>query len=226
MNKIYEVEDLSFSYSNTDVLDRIKFNIYERDFVGIIGANGSGKSTLLKILVSELKNFAGNVKIFGEDIRQFKSFRKIGYVPQVDRDKSVAFPISVKEMVMLNLYGDFNIFNHPKKKHKQMVKDILEMFNLKEFTDKNYNDLSGGQKQRVMIAKAMVHNPDVLIFDEPTVGIDKSSKEEFFHILEHINRDHGITIIMVTHEMDVADQYFTRKLILSDKKLEEKNVSI
>ena len=127
---------------------------------------------------------------------------------------------------MLNLYGDFNIFNHPKKKHKQMVKDILEMFNLKEFTDKNYNDLSGGQKQRVMIAKAMVHNPDVLIFDEPTVGIDKSSKEEFFHILEHINRDHGITIIMVTHEMDVADQYFTRKLILSDKKLEEKNVSI
>lgn len=226
MNKIYEVEDLSFSYSNTDVLDRIKFNIYERDFVGIIGANGSGKSTLLKILVSELKNFAGNVKIFGEDIRQFKSFRKIGYVPQVDRDKSVAFPISVKEMVMLNLYGDFNIFNHPKKKHKQMVKDILEMFNLKEFTDKNYNDLSGGQKQRVMIAKAMVHNPDVLIFDEPTVGIDKSSKEEFFHILEHINRHHGITIIMVTHEMDVADQYFTRKLILSDKKLEEKNVSI
>lgn len=226
MNKIYEVEDLSFSYSNTDVLDRIKFNIYEKDFVGIIGANGSGKSTLLKILVSELKNFAGNVKIFGEDIRQFKSFRKIGYVPQVDRDKSVAFPISVKEMVMLNLYGDFNIFNHPKKKHKHMVKDILEMFNLKEFTDKNYNDLSGGQKQRVMIAKAMVHNPDVLIFDEPTVGIDKSSKEEFFHILEHINRDHGITIIMVTHEMDVADQYFTRKLILSDKKLEEKNVSI
>ena len=226
MNKIYEVEDLSFSYSNTDVLDRIKFNIYEKDFVGIIGANGSGKSTLLKILVSELKNFAGNVKIFGEDIRQFKSFRKIGYVPQVDRDKSVAFPISVKEMVMLNLYGDFNIFNHPKKKHKQMVKDILEMFNLKEFTDKNYNDSSGGQKQRVMIAKAMVHNPDVLIFDEPTVGIDKSSKEEFFHILEHINRDHGITIIMVTHEMDVADQYFTRKLILSDKKLEEKNVSI
>ena len=226
MNKIYEVEDISFSYSNTDVLDRIKFNIYEKDFVGIIGANGSGKSTLLKILVSELKNFAGNVKIFGEDIRQFKSFRKIGYVPQVDRDKSVAFPISVKEMVMLNLYGDFNIFNHPKKKHKQMVKDILEMFNLKEFTDKNYNDLSGGQKQRVMIAKAMVHNPDVLIFDEPTVGIDKSSKEEFFHILEHINRDHGITIIMVTHEMDVADQYFTRKLILSDKKLEEKNVSI
>lgn len=226
MNKIYEVENLSFSYSNTDVLDEIKFNIYEKDFVGIVGANGSGKSTLLKILVSELKNFTGNVKIFGEDIRSFKSWKKIGYVPQVDRDKSVAFPISVREMIMLNLYSDFNVFNHPKKMHKQMVKDVLDMFNLSSFANKNYNELSGGQKQRVMIAKAMVHNPDVLIFDEPTVGIDKSSKEEFFHILEHINKDHGITIIMVTHEMELADQYFTRKLVLKDKKLEEKNVSI
>lgn len=224
MNKVFEVKNLSFSYPNTEVLENVNFNIYEKDFVGIIGSNGSGKSTLLKILVSELKNFDGQIKIFGEDFKSFKRWKEIGYVPQVDRDKSLAFPISVKEMVLLNLYGEFNFFNHPKKKHLQMVNDVLEMFNLKEFADKNFNELSGGQKQRVLIAKAMVHNPQLLIFDEPTVGIDKASKEEFFHILHHINHDHGITIIMVTHELDVADDFFTRKLFLVDKKLEENHV--
>lgn len=224
MNKVFEVKNLSFSYPNTEVLENVNFNIYEKDFVGIIGSNGSGKSTLLKILVSELKNFDGQIKIFGEDFKSFKRWKEIGYVPQVDRDKSLAFPISVKEMVLLNLYSEFNFFNHPKKKHLQMVNDVLEMFNLKEFADKNFNELSGGQKQRVLIAKAMVHNPQLLIFDEPTVGIDKASKEEFFHILHHINHDHGITIIMVTHELDVADDFFTRKLFLVDKKLEENHV--
>ena len=105
-----------------------------------------------------------------------------------------------------------------------MVNDVMDMFGIKKLANKNYNELSGGQKQRVMIAKAMVHNPKVLIFDEPTVGIDQRSKEEFFHILDHINKDHGITIIMVTHEMDVAHSFFTRKLLLKDKKVVEIDV--
>lgn len=224
MNKIYEIKDMSFSYSNTHVLDNINFNIYENDFVGIMGNNGSGKSTLLKILVSELKKFDGSVKVFGSDINNFKQSQLIGYVPQIDRGKTLAFPISVKEMIMLNLYHDFNILKHPKKKHYVMVNDVMDMFGIKKLANKNYNELSGGQKQRVMIAKAMVHNPKVLIFDEPTVGIDQRSKEEFFHILDHINKDHGITIIMVTHEMDVAHSFFTRKLLLKDKKVVEIDV--
>lgn len=221
MESIYEIKNLGFDYSNTQVLKNLNLNIYEGDFIGIIGSNGSGKSTLLKIMVSELENYDGSIKIFGEDIKYFKDWEKIGYVPQIDRSKSIAFPISVEEMVKLNLYRDFNFFNLPKKKHRQDVMDILTMFNIKDLASKNYNELSGGQKQKVMIAKAMINNPQVLIFDEPTVGIDEESKVEFFEILNHINKDHGITIIMVTHEMDVADAYFSRKVILKDRKINE-----
>lgn len=221
MNKIYQIEDLNFSYANTKVLEDLNLNIYEGDFIGIIGSNGSGKSTLLKLLVSELANYKGQIKVFDEDIRTFKNWEKIGYVPQIDRSKSIAFPISVEEMIVLNLYAEFNIFNQPKRQHKQAVKDTLNMFNISDLADKNFNELSGGQKQKVMIAKAMINNPQVLIFDEPTVGIDEKSKNEFFHILDHINKDHGITIIMVTHEMDVADSFFTRKVILKDRKVYE-----
>jgi len=221
MNKIYQIEDLNFSYSNTKVLEDLNLNIYEKDFIGIIGSNGSGKSTLLKLLVSELENYGGTIRVFNEDISTFKKWNKIGYVPQIDRSKSIAFPISVEEMIILNLYEDFNIFNQPKQKHKQAVRDTLNMFDISEFANKNFNELSGGQKQKVMIAKAMINNPQVLIFDEPTVGIDEKSKNEFFHILDHINKDHGITIIMVTHEMDVADSFFNRKVILKDRKVYE-----
>lgn len=168
-------------------------------------------------MVSELKNFTGKIEIFGQDILRFKDWKKIGYVPQVDIGKSIAFPISVNEMVSLNLYSEFNFFRHPKKHHKQTIKDILKIFEIEELADRNFNDLSGGQKQKVMIAKAMIHNPSLLIFDEPTVGVDEKSKKEFFTILDHINKVHGITIIMVTHEIDIAEDYFSRKVVLKDK---------
>lgn len=219
MNDILSINNLSFSYGTTEILSDVNLTIKNGEFVGILGNNGSGKSTLLKIIISELKGFTGSVKLFGEDISSFKDWGKIGYVPQIDMSKSIAFPINVKEMISLNLYREFGFFKHPNKKQWQAVNDILAMFRIEDLKNKNFNDLSGGQKQKVMIAKAMVHGPSFLIFDEPTVGIDETSKREFFKILEHINKEHGITIIMVTHEMDIADDYFSRKIILKDKKV-------
>lgn len=219
MGSIYRIENLSFSYGKSEILKDLNLNIKEGEFVGIVGNNGSGKSTLLKLMVAQLKDYEGDIKIFGKDIANFDNWDRIGYVPQVDNSKMIAFPISVKEMVVLNLYKSFNIFNHPTRANKKTVMDTLKIFNIEELANKNYNDLSGGQKQKVMIAKAMVHNPDLLIFDEPTVGVDRESKEEFFKMLDHINKFHKVTIIMVTHEMDVAGKYFTRKLILKDKKI-------
>lgn len=217
MKEILNINNLSFSYGSTEILNNINLTIKNGEFVGILGNNGSGKSTLLKIIISELKNFTGSVKFFGEDISSFKDWGKVGYVPQIDMSKSIAFPINVKEMISLNLYREFGFFKHPNKKSIQSVNDILSMFKIENLKNRNFNDLSGGQKQKVMIAKAMVHSPSILIFDEPTVGIDETSKKEFFQILKHLNKEHGITIIMVTHELDVADEFFTRKIVLKDK---------
>ena len=221
MEKIYQIKNLGFAYANTQVLSDLNLTIKAGDFIAITGSNGSGKSTLLKLMIKELKHQKGSISIFNQDIESFTDWNKIGYVPQIDQAKSIAFPISVKEMVLLNLYEEFNLLNQPKKHHYKLTDDVLQMFSLKKFSDKNFNELSGGQKQRVMIAKAMVHNPQVLIFDEPTVGIDQKSKEEFFKILNHINRDHGITIILVTHEMEAANEHLSRTVKLRDKQIYE-----
>lgn len=220
MNLI-EVKDLNFSYENTKVLEDINFTIEKNDFIALIGNNGSGKSTLLKLLIGELKNFNGNINIFGTDIRKFNDWRKVGYVPQVDKNDIINFPISVSEMILLNLYSEFNIFNLPKKRHHRVVKDMINIFNLKEFSHKNFNELSGGQKQRVMIAKAMVHNPEILIFDEPTVGVDKDSRKNFYELLNHLHKNHGITILIVTHDSEFTNNFDYRKFILKDRKLTE-----
>ena len=222
---IIEVKNLNFSYDSGEVLENINFKINRNDFITLIGNNGSGKSTLIKILIGELKNYQGIVKLFDKEVREINDWKKVGYVPQIDRDNSTNFPISVKEMILLNLYYDFNKFNLPKKKHFKMVDDIISTFNLQDFKHKNFNELSGGQKQRVMIARAMIHNPELLIFDEPTVGIDKESKKDFYELIKHLNQHHNITIILVTHETDFTNGIKTKRFIIKDRVLKE-DVSI
>lgn len=219
--KIIEVKDLSFSYTKAQILHNLNFTVEKNDFIIIKGNNGSGKSTLLKLIIGQLKNYEGKIKLFNEDLQEFNSWEKIGYVPQIDTHNTTNFPISVKEMIMLNLYYDFNMFNLPKKKHKEMVNDAITTFNLKELADKNYNELSGGEKQRVMIAKAMVHFPEILIFDEPTVGVDKNNKKKFYELIEHLHSHHNITIILVTHEIEEEKLKKVRRLELKDGDVNE-----
>lgn len=218
---VIEIQDLSFSYEDDLILDNINLKIEKNDFISLAGSNGSGKSTFLKLIIGELKHFEGSIKLFGQDIENFDQWERFGYVPQISRDNSTNFPISVKEMILLNLYHDFNFFNLPNKKHKRQVMDTINTFNLDHIADRNFNKLSGGQKQRVMIAKAMVHNPEILIFDEPTVGVDKESKEDFYSLIAHLHDMHNITIILVTHEMVKSDKIKDRKFHLSEKELKE-----
>lgn len=219
--KIVEIKDLTFGYDKTEVLKDINLEIMNNDFVSLSGNNGSGKSTLLRLIIGEFKNYSRQIKIFGRDIKKFDEWHRIGYVPQIDRDNLTNFPISVREMVLLNLYYDFNLLNLPKKKHYKMVDDILKSFNILDLANENFNELSGGQKQRVMIAKAMVHKPELLIFDEPTVGIDKNSKKLFYYTLEELYKENKITIILVTHESDLDFNFPYRKIALEEKEIKE-----
>ena len=217
--EIIKFKDLSFSYENDLVLSNINLTINKNDFVILMGNNGSGKSTLLKLLIGELTNFKGEIELFGQNIKEFSYWKRIGYVPQISRDNSTNFPISVKEMILLNLYQEFNFFNLPKARHKRQVIDIIKSFKLEDLADRDFNTLSGGQKQRVMIAKAMVHNPELLIFDEPTVGVDRESKEDFYDLINHLHIHHDLTIILVTHESDNLDKFNYKKYMLKEKEL-------
>lgn len=221
MNKAFELKDVYFDYGYSPVLRDVNLTIYEGDYLGIIGGNGTGKSTLLKLLVGELKPVSGEIEVLGEPISEFNDWTQIGYVPQVTQGGGIHFPIRCDELVLLNLYDDFGPLKLPRKKHYKAVSDALSIVGMEDFRDKNFNTLSGGQKQKILIAKALVNNPKVLIFDEPTVGIDEKAKENFFHILEHLNEDHGITIIMVTHELEVAREHLKRMCKIERHRVEE-----
>ncbi|MCI5997071.1 MAG: metal ABC transporter ATP-binding protein [Peptoniphilaceae bacterium] len=220
MDSVISIRNLSFSYvGSNNVLENLSFDIQRGDFIAIIGANGSGKSTLLKLILRELNASSGEILIANTNIKNFKQWDKIGYVPQINSSNIPNFPITALEIVTLNLYNKMGFFKFSKKKHTELAKRALSQVNMVDFCNTPINKMSGGQQQRVMIAKALINNPKILIFDEPTTGIDKESKEQLFKILSHLNKVHGITVLLVTHELEIMKDKLTKIVEIRDKKV-------
>lgn len=220
MESIISIKNVSFSYSGgVNVLENLSFDIYKKDFIAIIGANGSGKSTLLKLILKELNPSDGEIFISNTNIKNFKEWDTIGYVPQINAGNIPGFPITALEIVTLNLYNKMGFFKFSRKSHIELAKRALSQVNMLDFANTPMNKMSGGQQQRIMIAKSLINNPKILIFDEPTTGIDKESKDQLFKILTHLNRIHGITILFVTHELEIMKDNLTKVVEMRDKKV-------
>lgn len=220
MESIISIKNVSFSYSGgVNVLENLSFDIYKKDFIAIIGANGSGKSTLLKLILKELNPSDGEIFISSTNIKNFKEWDTIGYVPQINAGNIPGFPITALEIVTLNLYNKMGFFKFSRKSHIELAKRALSQVNMLDFVNTPINKMSGGQQQRIMIAKSLINNPKILIFDEPTTGIDKESKDQLFKILTHLNRIHGITILLVTHELEIMKDNLTKVVEIRDKKV-------
>lgn len=220
MESIISIKNVSFSYSGgVNVLENLSFDIYKKDFIAIIGANGSGKSTLLKLILKELNPSDGEIFISSTNIKNFKEWDTIGYVPQINAGNIPSFPITALEIVTLNLYNKMGFFKFSRKSHIELAKRALSQVNMLDFANTPMNKMSGGQQQRIMIAKSLINNPKILIFDEPTTGIDKESKDQLFKILTHLNRIHGITILLVTHELEIMKDNLTKVVEIRDKKV-------
>lgn len=199
--KAVSINNLNFSYSQIPVLKNCNLNVDIGEFTVILGGNGSGKSTLIKLMLGELKNNSGEIKILGKNIEDYVSFKDIGYVPQINIVNKIAFPITCLELVSLNLYEEFGLIKIPKKNHYQKAKDILKKMGMENYINTPVNELSGGLAQRAMISKAMINDPKILILDEPTAGVDKYSKDHFFETIDFLSKKFNVTIIMVTHEL-------------------------
>ncbi len=215
-----EVKNLTFGYTGEKIIDDVSFAIEEGEFAVIQGDNGSGKSTLLKLILGNLERESGTVEIMGKDIKNYKSFKDIGYVPQVNATNKISFPVTCCELVSLNLYEDFGIIKIPRKRHKIKAAEAIKKMGMEKYTDRPFNELSGGQQQRIMIARALVNDPKILVLDEPTVGVDQKSKEQFFKRIVALNRDENITIVMVTHEFELVKNYVERVYRISDGAVE------
>lgn len=207
MEKAIEVKELSFSYGQTAVFSNLDFSVVKGSFTALIGANGSGKSTLMKLLLDEIKAKEGSIKLFGEDIRVFDGWKRIGYVSQEGLSRKVDFPASVLEVVVSSLYSEAGLFRLPGKKEKEAALKALEAVGLREYSRRLISELSGGQRQRVLIARALVAKPMLLILDEPSTGMDADSLSSFYELLYNLNKDEGLTILMVSHDLDRISSY-------------------
>ena len=216
---VIEIKNLNFGYNEKLILKDINLEVEKGDFLAISGQNGSGKTTLIKILTGELKKQDGKINILGKAIENIDDFSDIGYVPQLSESRDITFPLTCFEYVILNLYREFNVFKRPSKEVVKKTNDIFKRLDIENLKDRPFNKLSGGQQQRVMIARSMLASPKILILDEPTVGIDQKSKEEFLDLLSHLNKKHDITILIISHEMDLIDKFVNKTRVLKEGRL-------
>ncbi|HHV26272.1 metal ABC transporter ATP-binding protein [Anaerosalibacter bizertensis] len=217
--KIVEFENISFSYGKNEVLDNINFYIEKGDFIGIIGPNGSAKSTLMKVMIGILKPDKGRVRLFNEDIKDFKDFTKVGYISQNVRDINPRFPATVEEIVESNLYSQLGFLKISNKNIKEKTYEVLRIVGMEEYKDTLIGKLSGGQKQRVFIARSLINNPEILFMDEPLVGIDIGSQKKLYSLMDKLNKDYNITLAMVSHDIGTIKNRANKIFILGNKKL-------
>lgn len=214
--KVVEVKNLSFGYVDNLILKNISFSVEKGDFLGIIGPNGSGKSTLLKLMLKILTPLSGEISLLGEDINSFKDWGSIGYVSQKANSFNTSFPATVEEVVGANLFAKIGLFRIPNKTHHDMILKALELVGLEDCSKKLIGNLSGGQQQRVFIARALLNNPKILFLDEPTVGIDSKSESALYCLLAKLQKELGITIIMVTHDIQDIALHANKLMYLSE----------
>ena len=204
MNKIIEFDKVYFGYTSEYILKNINFSANEGDFVSIIGSNGAGKSTILKLILGELNQNKGDIKIFGDNIKNFNRWHYIGYLEQNAYYKMLNFPATVYETVMSNMFCDIGLFKFPNKNCRAKVIESLKLLGMEKYSKQTISKLSGGQIQRVFLARTLVANPKILILDEPTNGVDSETVDIIYNILNDLNKNKNISIIMVTHDIESA----------------------
>jgi zinc transport system ATP-binding protein len=193
--EVIVLKDVTFAYRPSEpALSKVNLSIQAGEYVGVIGPNGGGKTTLMKLLLGLLKPQRGEITLFGQPQQGFAERHKIGYVPQRFMSGDFKLPITVAEVVSFGALEGGN----------DRVQQSLAQVGMQAFAKRRLSELSGGQQQKVFIAKALASRPQILILDEPTAGVDVSAQDEFYQLLAQLNTEQGLTVILVSHDIDVV----------------------
>jgi zinc/manganese transport system ATP-binding protein len=207
------VEDLSLVLGDTVLFEHVSFVVNQGETAMIIGPNGAGKTMLVRTMLNLLSPQAGTVTLLGRDSRNLGGARdRIGYMPQrLDFDRT--FPITVFEIMLLRLEKSGFWLNRRAK--RQPVLDALTRVHAENLIDRRIGRLSGGELQRVLLAYALLLDPDLLILDEPAAGVDVAGEDTFYELIHHIRTERDLTVVMVSHDLDVVFKYADQVLCLN-----------
>lgn len=212
-----EVRDVCLSIGGHTILDSISFAIPEGRYVGIVGPNGGGKTTLLKIILGLQHPTSGDIEIFGESPFVARKRGRIGYVPQRISQADLLFPVSVEEMVWSGRTPAIGVGKRRSEDDREAIEDAMHRMNVSHLRGRLVGTLSGGERQRVFIARSLAADPRLLILDEPTTGVDIAVKEEFYALLKTLNAELGLTILFVSHDIEVMTSEVAFVLALNQK---------
>lgn len=209
------LEDIWVYYGETPALKAIDLDIEDGEFLGLIGPNGGGKTTLIKVILGLLKPDRGRVTVFGSPPDRLGRARGlIGYVPQRNQS-DWNFPVSVLDVVLMGRYGRIGLFKRPSSADKEIALRSLGAVQMQEYARRHLGQLSGGQQQRVMIARALAGEPRLLLLDEPAAGVDVNAEEQFYELLGELKEKHGLTIVVVTHDIAVVSAHVEKLACLN-----------
>ena len=219
MSDAITIKNLVKEYPNVKALNGISFTIKKGDFFALLGQNGAGKTTIINILTGLTNKTSGEVKLFDKDVvKDYKEARAlIGLVPQ-------EFNFDIFEKVYNILYYNAGYFGIPANQRKAKIEKILKELDLFEKRNEQAQNLSGGMKRKLMVARALIHQPKILILDEPTAGVDVEARQSMYKYFREMNKK-GTTILLTTHYLEEAEQLCNRIAIINKGeiiKLEDK----
>lgn len=208
----------TFGFPGVVALQDISLEIPEGEFVGVIGPNGSGKTTLCRAILGLMRPLEGSLQIFDCACEKLRCHHRarIGYLPQkgaLERN----FPITVLEAVMMGRYGALGLFRRPRQQDREIAVEALENVGMQDHRNTALGHLSGGQQQRVLIARALAQKPQVLLLDEPTTGVDITTQHSVLDLVQHLHRDLGLTVLLVTHDINLIRSRVNRLVLLKTR---------
>lgn len=218
---ILEVKDLCFNYEEKHILNHINLKIDEGSFVSIIGPNGSGKTTLLKAMSSILAPNKGRITLKGKEINKYKRrelARLLAFVPQ---NTSIDFEFTAMDVVLMGRSPYMGLFQSEKDDDMLIAENAMKLTNTYSLKDQKITEMSGGERQRVVIACALAQTPEIILLDEPISNLDIQHQVEVLGILKKLNREKGLTVVAVLHDLNLSAEYSDSIILLKDGKLVE-----
>ena len=207
------VEGLSVSYDKKRVLTNVYLNVPEGKVIGVLGPNGAGKSTLFKVILGLIEPHAGVVKIFGKDISENR--KRMAYVPQKD-EVDWTFPATVKDVVLMGRYPAKTIWQRMDANDHQKADEAMAELSILDLSSRQIGTLSGGQQQRVFLARALCQEADILLLDEPFVGVDITTEEHIIRVLRKLSLQ-GKTLLVVHHDLATVRGYFDHVILINQR---------
>jgi iron complex transport system ATP-binding protein len=209
-----EVNSVSFRYHEDWVLQDVSFRVEKGEFVGVIGPNGSGKTTLLKILYRLLSPQKGEILLELVPMKRMDRIDIAKRIAVVAQETHLLFPFSVLETVLMGRSAHLGHLMFESEKDLEIAIKAMEWTKILSFSERSMDELSGGERKRVFIARALAQEPEVILLDEPTANLDIHHQMDFLDLILTLNRERGLTIVMASHDMNIASEFCDRLILL------------